>query len=153
TMLFRSHIFLTASYPMPVSRAKAVFLGQAAIRSRKVRIGLGFYPGWTRGRSGQMVHLVLFSCQYLRSCTMWYYMYSMDTLSERLRKARQDAGYDTASAAAAAFSWNVWTYTAAESGKRRPSRDRLVHYSKAFDVSLDWLLQGGSSDSNAEPPR
>jgi len=65
-----------------------------------------------------------------------------ESIAKRLRRARLAAGYETAADAARAFNWNVNTYTSAENGNREPSRAAAERYSKAFRVSLDWLVLG-----------
>ena len=65
-----------------------------------------------------------------------------DTIGDRLREAREDAGYASAADAARAFGFNPNRYTSAENGNRPPGRQSAVRYAKAFRVSLDWLLEG-----------
>lgn len=69
-----------------------------------------------------------------------------DSLAARLRKARQDKGYATARAAAAAFGWPGDTYTQHENGLREPRRETAERYARAFGVALAWLLTGESRE-------
>jgi hypothetical protein len=65
----------------------------------------------------------------------------MSTPHERLRAAREAAGYDTATLAASAMGLPVATYTHHENGTNGLSRSG-ERYAKFFRVNLDWLLQG-----------
>ncbi len=61
---------------------------------------------------------------------------------ERLREARQAAGFATAGEAAERFRWTTQTYRAHENGSRgfRPTAAKI--YARAFKVSPQWLLYG-----------
>lgn len=63
----------------------------------------------------------------------------MTTIHERLRIARENAGYETAADAARAFGWIIDTYNQHENGNRGVTRPRAIVYSRAFRVSIDWL--------------
>lgn len=65
---------------------------------------------------------------------------------ERLQKAREEAGYATAAAAAAAMGVNSQTYHGHENGNRAFTR-AAARYAAFFHVSLDWLV------SNKGPAR
>lgn len=61
---------------------------------------------------------------------------------ERLRQARQIAGFDTAAEAARHFGWGQSSYIGHENGTRG-IRPRVANkYAAAFGVSLGWLLTG-----------
>ena len=60
---------------------------------------------------------------------------------QRLRKARESAGYETASAAAEAMGVNIPTYIHHENGTNGLSRAG-ERYARFFRISLEWLLQG-----------
>jgi phage repressor protein C with HTH and peptisase S24 domain len=60
---------------------------------------------------------------------------------ERLKKAREAAGYETAQAAADRFGWNYDTYIQHERGQRGLSRS-ANRYALAYKVSAGWLLTG-----------
>lgn len=62
--------------------------------------------------------------------------------AERLREARQSAGYSQAVDAATAFGWNESTYWSHENGNRGLTRDALARYTTAFRVRVDWLAYG-----------
>ena len=64
------------------------------------------------------------------------------TMHQRLKEARQKAGYRTATAAIDAFGWSSSTYRAHENGQNgfKPSDAEL--YGKAYRVSPSWLLLG-----------
>ena len=64
------------------------------------------------------------------------------SLSERLRRARIAAGYETSADAARAFGWNVNTVRSNENGNMLPGRDMVVRYANAYRVRADWLLDG-----------
>lgn len=57
-------------------------------------------------------------------------------MSERLRLARERAGFDTAAAAAARFNWPETTYRHHENGTRNFPKSKAVTYGRAFRVSL-----------------
>src|SRR5262249_48045968 len=66
---------------------------------------------------------------------------------ERLRQARQMAGFDTAAKAARHFGWGQSSYMGHENGTRG-IRPRVANkYAAAFGVSLGWLLTGEGTDS------
>jgi phage repressor protein C with HTH and peptisase S24 domain len=60
---------------------------------------------------------------------------------QRLRYAREEAGYESATAAAQAIGVDVPTYLGHENGSRGLSR-AASRYATFFNVSLDWLLDG-----------
>ena len=61
---------------------------------------------------------------------------------ERLRSAREGAGYATAADAANAFGWNEVTYRAHESGQNGFKLSLARRYAKAFCVNVAWLVSG-----------
>ncbi len=63
-------------------------------------------------------------------------------IGTRLKSARKDAGYPTATDAASALAINYQTYAAHENGNRGISKEALKLYAKRFHVTLDWLLTG-----------
>lgn len=62
--------------------------------------------------------------------------------NERLRQAREEAGYETAAEAARRFGWPVPAYRHHENGIRRFDMGRAETYAKAFRVSPEWLAFG-----------
>src|ERR1700722_13726763 len=64
---------------------------------------------------------------------------SMDERFLRLRQARTAKGFDTAAAAADAFSWNRNTYGSNENGNAPFSYRRAKEYAQAFGVRPEWL--------------
>ncbi|MCW2315127.1 hypothetical protein SAMN06265338_1084 [Rhodoblastus acidophilus] len=71
---------------------------------------------------------------------------------DRLKKAREDAGYETATDAAKAMGVKVPTYTHHENGTAGLSRAG-ERYARFFRVSLEWLLTGrGEMRPSAEHP-
>lgn len=73
----------------------------------------------------------------------------MREANDRLRLARERAGYDTAAEAASAFGWNVNTYKSHENGARGITFKRALRYARAFRVSPTWILSG---ESNKDVP-
>lgn len=70
-------------------------------------------------------------------------------IGERLRAARESAGYDSAAAAARALGVPYPTYAGHENGNRG-LRGKLEGYARRFAVSTDWLLTGrGQSPANS----
>lgn len=62
-------------------------------------------------------------------------------IGERLRTAREKAGYKSASKAATALGVPYPTYASHENGSRGIG-DGLTRYARFFRVSIDWLLTG-----------
>lgn len=63
----------------------------------------------------------------------------MDERFQRLRHARNEAGFETAAAAAEAFGWNRNTYASNENGNAPFSYRRAKDYAAAFKVRPEWL--------------
>jgi SOS-response transcriptional repressor LexA len=80
-------------------------------------------------------------------------------VAERLREAREGAGYETAKAAADAIGIPVATYTQHENGTRGLPAGKARIYAHAFSVTPEWLLygrgpvQGGRADPMAAARR
>lgn len=64
---------------------------------------------------------------------------------ERLRMAREQAGFQTPTAAANFFGWNENTYKSHENGIRGLKTAVAERYAEAFKVSAAWLLTGEGS--------
>lgn len=69
-------------------------------------------------------------------------MPSMSATSERLKQARELAGFKEATEAAQRHGWTVPTYLSHENGTRGAPVAKLTAYAAAFKVSLQWLLTG-----------
>jgi SOS-response transcriptional repressor LexA len=63
-------------------------------------------------------------------------------VAERLREAREGAGYETAKAAADAIGIPVATFTQHENGTRGLPAGKARLYAHAFSVTPEWLLYG-----------
>lgn len=74
----------------------------------------------------------------------------MDETNTRLRKARQDAGFKSARAAAIRHHWIPSTYASHENGQTPVPRDAAKTYAKAFNVSLAWLLNVEGSEAKSK---
>lgn len=72
-----------------------------------------------------------------------------ETPADRLRRARIDAGYSTAKAAAEAFGWNVNTYISNENGNAPYSFKKAQVYAQRLKVSPEWLYTGASAPESA----
>ncbi|QDP20694.1 XRE family transcriptional regulator [Bradyrhizobium cosmicum] len=72
----------------------------------------------------------------------------METMGDRLRRAREKAGFSSAMAAAKRFGWPTSTYGAHENGQNGFPVDAAERYGRAFKVSAGWLLSG-----DGEPTR
>lgn len=121
-----------------MSRLKSATVGQRAIRSRKL------FKGGSRCAFCRTLQYVQRCCQCLSHCTPQY-VHAMSKIEERLKAARTEAGYATATDAAKAFGWNENSYRSNENGSRGVSRSNALKYSKAFRVSVEWLLTGRGS--------
>ena len=73
--------------------------------------------------------------------------------SERLRHARESAGFTTAAEAARRFGWKEPTYHSHENSSRGFPKGKAVTYAKAFKVDVEWLLTGrGEMKGDARVP-
>lgn len=61
-------------------------------------------------------------------------------MAERLRRARIDAGYESAQAAAEAFGWHAGAYRHHENGTRGFDVETAKRYARALKVNPGWLL-------------
>ena len=75
-------------------------------------------------------------------------MVPMSTLNERLRHARQKAGYNTATQAIDLFGWKSSTYRAHENGQNNYGVEEAKAYAKAYGVTPSWLLIGDTKDTS-----
>lgn len=73
-------------------------------------------------------------------------------MHDRLKKAREQAGFETATDAARKFGWTETTYRAHENGQRNIPRERAPIYARAFRVSPEWLLYGRGSAGKKPVP-
>lgn len=62
------------------------------------------------------------------------------TKAERLKEAREKAGFDSAADAARAFNWTESAYRHHENGTRAFGLDAAAKYGRAFRVKPGWLL-------------
>lgn len=72
--------------------------------------------------------------------------------SQRLKEAREKAGFDSAQAAADAFGWNAPAYRHHENGTRGFGSDLAKKYGRAFRVKPGWLLGWDNVDSTLPAP-
>lgn len=75
---------------------------------------------------------------------------------KRLRKARLEAGYKSATAAIRSCGWPNSTYRAHENGQNNFKPETAELYGKAYGVSPAWLLfgaEGGAVDYLAKPKK
>lgn len=73
-----------------------------------------------------------------------------DQKADRLRSARQKAGFDSAAEAAQRFGWPEAGYRHHENGTRGFGADAAKKYGRAFKVKPGWLL--GLENVNGDPP-
>jgi SOS-response transcriptional repressor LexA len=71
--------------------------------------------------------------------------------AERLRAAREKAGYASAAEAARAFNWEAPAYRHHENGTRGFGPDAAKKYGRAFKVKPGWLLGLDNVDSGPPP--
>lgn len=69
----------------------------------------------------------------------------MGDSSDRLRQAREKAGFPSARAAAIRFGWKESTYASHENGQTPVPAREAPKYAKAFKVSPGWILTGEGS--------
>jgi len=70
----------------------------------------------------------------------------MSNASDRLKQAREKAGFQDAAEAARRFGWAASTYHGHENGSRGLRADVAQKYARAFRVSPDWLMFGKGDD-------
>lgn len=66
----------------------------------------------------------------------------MDTMNQRLKHARRQAGFKTATAAIEHHGWSNSTYRAHENGQNNFKIKDAKIYADAYGVSASWLLVG-----------
>lgn len=66
----------------------------------------------------------------------------MSTLSDRLREARNKAGFTSISQVIQHFGWPYSTYAGHENGHRGAKLPDVEKYATAFNVTANWLLTG-----------
>ncbi|WP_050763391.1 helix-turn-helix domain-containing protein [Roseibium sp. TrichSKD4] len=62
--------------------------------------------------------------------------------NDRLRKARKDAGFASATAAAESLGVNLSTYISHENGNRDFNEEIAAKYARRFSVDVTWLIFG-----------
>lgn len=81
-----------------------------------------------------------------------------DVLAERLRKAREDAGFDSAADAARNFGWKAAAYRHHENGTRNFGIEEAKKYGRAFRINplsllgLEKFIDGKAEASEAPQP-
>lgn len=81
------------------------------------------------------------------------YQRSVSTPHQRLKAAREAAGYETAKQAAEAMGVSVATYIQHENGTRGLPASRAERYARFFRTSPEWLLYGrGELGTVTNPP-
>lgn len=76
----------------------------------------------------------------------------MSTPAERLRRAREAAGYGTAAEGATRAGVKYYTYVQHENGTRGIPADRAELYGRAFGVEPQWILYGRAGRPRATIP-
>lgn len=71
--------------------------------------------------------------------------------AERLKKAREDAGFETASDAARALGIKIGTYTHHENGTRDFDNDAAEKYARRFGVPVEWLTFAAGAKQSVVP--
>lgn len=74
-------------------------------------------------------------------------------MAERLRRAREKAGYRTATDAINKLKWPSSAYRAHENGQNNFRADTAEQYAEAYGVSAAWLLLGDGSKVRAPSTR
>jgi transcriptional regulator with XRE-family HTH domain len=73
------------------------------------------------------------------------YHFAMDTVGERIRAAREAAGYSTVADAARAFGIHKQNLADHEANRRGVSPEQAQRYGRVFRVDPAWLLLGGAN--------
>ena len=76
-------------------------------------------------------------------------MSDMTDFSDRLRLARERAGYPNAADAIEKLSLSGSTYYGHENGDRRPRPDTIREYARLYNVPFDWLSDGGPAPAQS----
>jgi DNA-binding XRE family transcriptional regulator len=97
-----------------------------------------------------MMHYVSFERKHLLHHTARYQRV-VESANERLKEARQRAGFDTAVDAARALGIAQSTYIAHENGNRGFPAKRAPIYARKFKVSEEWLLYGKGEAADPLP--
>ena len=71
-------------------------------------------------------------------------------MNERLKKARLNAGFKTASAAIETLNWHSSTYRAHENGQNNFKVDNAKIYAEAYGVSASWLIMGDETNDQTK---
>ena len=71
-------------------------------------------------------------------------------MNERLKRARLNAGFKTASAAIEKLNWNSSTYRAHENGQNNFKVDNAKIYAEAYGVSPSWLMIGDETSNQVK---
>lgn len=74
----------------------------------------------------------------------------VDTPADRLRRAREKKGFDTAAEAARCYGWTISTYVSHENGTRGITNDAAKRYARAFNVGAETLVDLGVSGPTNE---
>lgn len=77
----------------------------------------------------------------------------MDKFAQRLKEAREKAGYRSAREAAETLQWTYSTYASHENGGRMPKPDLIKKYARAFSVGAGWLITGEPKSAQPIEPR
>jgi SOS-response transcriptional repressor LexA len=72
---------------------------------------------------------------------------------ERLRRAREQAGYKSAAEAARAMNMAIPTLTSHENSSRSFDEQDAIRYARFFHTSPEWLLFGKGQEHANEPPQ
>lgn len=74
----------------------------------------------------------------------------MESVADRLKIARENAGFESVADAARALGVSYPTYAGHENGSRGLRRDAVTKYARRFKVSADWLLTGHGGQPAAD---
>ena len=70
-------------------------------------------------------------------------------MNTRLREARREAGFASATDAIEYCKWKGSTYRAHENGQNNYNAEYAARYGKAYGVSASWLLLGEASEAQS----
>ena len=101
-------------------------------------------------KNGRLASFILYFFNFFRKfytrrhsrspAALWEQL--MSTMNQRLKHARLQAGFKTATAAIEHCGWNSSTYRAHENGQNNYKIKDAKIYADAYDVSPVWLLVG-----------
>lgn len=136
---------MLSGYAVPLSPRPDRMHGHA--QTGRERVGASIANNLLMVPHPVIMHKALRDCKRLLHYEAEYALW-MDTPNSRLKKAREEAGFETAIEAADALGIPRSTYIGHENGHRGFPAKRAPQYARRFKVSEEWLLYGKAGKPN-----